>query len=511
MNLPISELEQCHPDYDPIVANGLCALQTYSDFYSGGRKFEAHKNKYLRSRPIETAQGANGAYRQGRLDCAYYTPHCGGIGDNLAGTALQYPPTIELKTTDEARASYYRGLNSNIDGLGGDSRSLAWCLLNSLIVHRRAYVAVNFPAGSDNARFTGLDAKDVDDWECDDGGELVWLRTHSIDTTRSKGPYSPKDTEKHTWTFYTATETTEYIATRPLGGIFPPEAVALGQEPVPHGLGVVPIFPIEVEENFWVMDRLFSTARAYFNREASRSFSIDTGALALPVIKTKLPISNIVTSSGFCIKIDPADDFFWRSPDGAIYAATQADCEYLLGNLYGALNQMALTAAGQSGNPRQSGTAKTADAAAIKAFLSLLCAPVMAGLRKALKAVQAFRDDDDLPVEIHGMTNFDVQSIELEINRCMIFTAIPGMPPTARKESMRRAIRAYLPDLDEDTIEDINEELDKIPEMPPPVAIGANSGAATVLNSTTGRPQGFAPGQVSQQFDHKLQPATGAA
>ena len=278
------------------------------------------------------------------------------------------------------------------------------------------------------------------------------------------------------------------------------------QKPVPHGLKVVPVFPIEVEDNFWVMDRLFSTARAYFNREASRAFAIDTGAKTLPVIKTEKELSTLVTANGYAIKLNPnaGEDFFWRSPDAGIYAALKDDCEYLLGNLYGALNQMALMAQAKTGNPYQSGTSKGADAGAIKSFLSLLCSPVMAGLRKAIRAVQKYRDQDELPLQIHGMNKFDVQAIELEINRCLTWNSIPGIPQSSRKASIRRANQAYVgSDMNDEQLSTFEKELDEadLPEVDSKSAevVGAApAGQDQMTNATTGRPQGFAPGQISQ-------------
>jgi hypothetical protein len=129
----------------------------------------------------------------------------------------------------------------------------------------------------------------------------------------------------------------------------------------------------------------------------------------------------------------------------------------------------------------------------------------MRAFRNAFKAVQIHRGDEGLDISVNGMSNFDVQSIELEINRCLTFVGIPGMPKTAIKESLRRAIRAYLPDISDEEREEINEEL----EHPPEVSLPGEPGDG-ITNATTGRPQGFAPGQVSQQFQKvKIAPPIG--
>lgn len=499
----ISDLESTHPDYDPAISadKSLRALETYSDFYSGGRKFELNKGKYLRKRPIESVS-AGRTYRDNRLGCAYYTPHMGGIGENLCGTALQFPPCFEATGT---RSEYWTSLNMNIDGKGNDTRSLAWSLLQNLIIHKRAYIVINFPnlpdTDSDDATFRSLPAPEVDDWEKDENDEFVYVRTHCMDLIRSRGEFTPLDTEKHTWTFYTAEETVEYTAERPIGAnSFPSKdgqpPVAQGGEPVPHGLKHCPVVLIEVEDNFWVADRLFSTAYAYFNREASRAFAIDTGALTLPVIKTEKDLNTLVTANGMAIKLNPSanEDFFWRSPEAGIYKALQDDCDYLLGNLYGALNQMALMASAKAGNPYQSGTSKGADAGAIKSFLSLLCCPLMAGLRKAKTWVNEYREDGNT-VTVNGMNKFDVQAIELEIQRCLTWNSIPGLTDKMRKPSMWQAFMSYVgSNLPPDELKAAKDELDAA-ELPQ-----TQSPNDTVVADATATGGGFSPGQVSQKF-----------
>ena len=71
---------------------------------------------------------------------------------------------------------------------------MGWALLQSLIIHKRAYVVVNFPYvdsdehSADDATYTALGAPEVDDWQKNDKGEYDWVRTHCVDLTRSKKP-----------------------------------------------------------------------------------------------------------------------------------------------------------------------------------------------------------------------------------------------------------------------------------------------------------------------------------
>lgn len=502
--ISIKDITQTHAEYD------CDRMQKISDFYAGGQEFEKRKSKYLRLRAMETQPGpAGAAFRSARLACAYYTPHMAGIIDQMLGASLQSPLTISVQGTDP-RAEYWRGLNSNCDGDGRNLNSLAWSLLVSLALHRRAYVAVTFDrpdedtegetnlaraktTGMVDAEFCALSAAEVDDWERDEDGDYLWVRTHTVSCPRNG--FGPAENEVHCWTYATATEIAEYEAIKKVGKSWDENTGARLVSVTQHGLGVVPIFPVEVEQGFWIGDRLISTAEAYFNRESSREFALDTGALNVPIIKTEEKVSSVMLSELGCIRLPGQnDDFFFRSPDAAVYAALQSGCDYLLGNLYSALHAMALRAASSDNNARQSGVAKSQDKGPMQSLLLLFTAPVIDAMQAAVNAVVELRNEADLAPTVGGLDKFDAQAIELEINRTAAFLMLPGIPATARKIALNRLIDVYLPSLTSEELASIENELDNPPEVMP------SGDPAQIRNEKTNEPASFGAAQTRMSF-----------
>lgn len=464
----VSSLARCHPDYSGED------IECAQDLYEGGKAFESRKDRYLRVRGIEQSAGGAG-YRKARLACAYYTPHAGGIIDNLIGSVLQAPPKIEITKGDDPRAAYWTNLNSDCDGRGRDLRTLTQSRLKGMMLFRRAYIYLERPSfvdsdletakklGAYDIRIKALDAADVDDWEHDDDGNLLWVRVHAVEQTRS-APYAGIDTERHTWTFIDAAGRREYVAARQIKNgrvaAWKKESTAAGGDLEAHGFSILPVIPIDIERGFVVLDRLKSTILAHFNRESSREFALDTGALNLPIIKTDRDVANLMMSELSAIKLGATngEDFFFRSPDAAIFNALKEDCDYLLGNLYSAIHAMALRAASQQENARQSGVAKFRDQGPMEVLMSLFAAPLVDAFEKVVRIIADMRQETELGIRVSGLDRFDIQSMELEINKATEFINVPGMMPTAKREAAKEVALKYLAKSSPEIIAAVNKE-----------------------------------------------------
>ena len=449
--LPVKQLLLCHPEYSPAQ---MCR---HGDLYAGGQAFESRKHLYLRTKAIENNGPSGQAYRRARLDCAAYTPHVSGVIDNLTGAALQAPPTIDVVDHNDERAKYWTDLVTNCDGRGRDLRSTACTRLRQLMVHKRAYWLLERPSlnegndlaavkksGSLDVRIRELNACDVDDWECDDDGNLLWVRIHAVECTRHG--ISPMDQERHTWTFIDSTHIVEYEATRKAKAkTWEKDATARRLEPRKHGIGALPVIRIEVDDGFWVMDRLESTILAFFNREASREFALDMGALNLPIIKTEKDVASIVMSEMAALKLNPVDSFEFASPNTQVYQALKEDCEYLLGNMYSAIHAMALRAASQQENARQSGVAKYRDQGPMEVLLSLFAAPLKDALEKSVRIIAKLRNEEALKPAVKGLDRFDVQSTENELNKTKSFVDISGQFEPAKRYALAELFTKVFP------------------------------------------------------------------
>lgn len=520
--IPVKDLLKTHPRYDP------AQIQKYNDFYKAGGDFERNKREYMRPRQLDKMPGGE-KYVNARLACYHYTPHASGLIDDLSGAAMQAPPRIDVLSPTDARAEYWLGLNKNIDGAGRTITSLCSSRFIQSAVQQRAYIAIDFPDNevSDNsfgtqrkigaldARICPLDASVVDDWETDDEGNLDFVRTHTVKCTRATA-YGPRTTAVHCWTFYTETAIIEYTASKPIEQTtWEKDAVAVQISNKAHAVGELPVYPCEQVAEFWVMDRLISTAEALFNREGAREYALDAGALNLPVYKGSQNPESIVLSENGCIWVGPDGDFYWRGPDGQVYQALKDSSADLRENLYACIQALAKQAATQKENARQSGVAKMQDRVPMEHLLALLTTPVISAVQRGIDAIAKLRGDEDLEPALHGMDNFDAQQDEIEINKTNVFVSIPGMLPSAKRYANLTLAKHIFPNAPLDEIQTWIDEADTLPLESidaPPIPSGGftsvnkageslknnNAGFAKsdTRNPKTGQPAGMEPGKM---------------
>lgn len=510
--IPVKQLLECHPEYNPRHPVCDCGvLQFYHDLYAAGIDFERNKGTYLRARGLDKVKGGEN-YRKARLASAHYTPFPAGIIDSIIGALMKAPPRLD-GPADDPRTAYYKSLNDNSDGCGRDLALITYNLFIQMFLHRRPYLSVYFPGanaasstsrtmadaksnGALDARITYLNAATVDDWETEDE-ELKWVRTHVIDEMRST-TYGPRDIKRHTWAFINDGQIQEYVAKEEVqedGSKKMPEN-ATRQNPEAHGLGALPVIPVEIERSFWVMNRLASTALALFNREASLEFALDAGALNLPVLASQVQPADVMLSELGCLSVGVEGSFSFVSPDGAMFAALTTDADRLNGNLYSSIHAMALMAASQQENARQSGTAKQFDKEPMQALMRLFAAPVLDALKKAVKIIAKYRGEENLEIKVVGLDEFDTQAIELEINKAAKFNAIPGMQPQAINEMNKRLVNKVMPDAPTAVIDSFKHPY--MPEIAKAVINGDMS--AEIRSPKTNEPQGFGASQVRTSF-----------
>lgn len=477
---PISELKHTHPEYRPDL------IEMYQDLYEGGERFEKRKNKYLRFRALEkSGMPAGRKLRDGRLDSATYTPHVSGLMEFLLSACMQAEPAI-LASGPEAKTAYYNGLNSNADGRGTDLPALIRSRMLEGMLQFRSCLTIVFPedgstytdlqaqreAGALDAHLGVLDAKDIDDWECDEEGELLWVRTHTQVWERSK-PYGARDTAKHIWAFITPTETTTFVARRSADDerkdYWPKDANAVADDPKPHSLGALPVVMLDIPKGLHVMARLANLVIGLFNREASEDYALDSSAYALPVLFTQKDISKIVLHEMAALKLEPNDKFEWSAPGSSHFAALADNAERKKESLYGAVQAMALQAAQKDSNGRQSGVAKFRDYGAIANLCSAFAAAARDALEKSIRLIQRARGDEDVTITISGLDRFDIQSIELLLKECAEFMALPA-PQTAKRYALQKTSLALCADAPAEIREKIRQEAETLDVPPVPRA-----------------------------------------
>lgn len=478
---------------DPNTKIGL--LQKHEDLYEGGRKFRQHIKNYLVKRSFETSGGqasnnpnvnpkaeniqqnnklagggggsGEGCYDQ-RVKRAWYTPLVAGIIDFMVSAVFQNPPAIvaaapaadgkrslfdSLKSkltswifgvaSPSTESAYWHQLNRNADGKGRDLAALLRAGLLEVMLHKRAYLMPTFPE-SDAATVQqqreqgGLDAKicllraaDVDDWQYDDDGNLVWIRVHRCELRRSTS-YGQPDTELHRWTYITAAAVYRYQIEWKTGDQPKDETLVPCIALRFHDTGRLPVVPIRIPEGLWVMDRLSDTALSLFNRQSAATWTLDQMAFCLLVVASRKQMSDIIARDITGLHLDPTETATFTAPPAAIFDAQQKDIDRLKEDLFLAIQAMVLVAAAKDEQGRQSGVAKQRDFGTLTTLLEAFAGPVRDAIEEVVEMIRQERGDEGLVLAVQGLDKFDVQSLELKLKNAASFLAIQDIPEAAK-------------------------------------------------------------------------------
>lgn len=501
MNFPTSKLVAdllvCHPEYRP------ARIQKIQDFYEGGEEFEKRKGKYLMARQLDKSS----AYKDARAACAKYTPEMGDKVNDLVGCILRDPPRIVCNNPDDPRAAFWSNLNKNIDGLG---HSLAWLVQSRLVqvmLHDRAYIQEDWPAieasesgmlaadkvapvGSKRARldicFCAKDAIAIEDWDCDDDGELTMVRSHSFAFVRSVAD-GPIDTERHVWSFITAEVSCKYTADRPSNpknGIvgWKEGQTAARTELVEHGLGYMPLSRLPAPDGLSVGCRLIDTYDALFNAEAAKAFAEYASALNLPWVKgTSNPKKVELSELGFLF-LGENGEFGWSAPPAQVFAALKEACADLRARADAGIRALGDKAL----QTHQSGVAVGLTKGPKEVFLMAFRDIVQEGLQARIDRAAEARKETDLEPRLVGMDQLGEQAAQLEVTVCQLLLALP-ITKVAKRNLIRQLVATNC-DLSEAELEEfekelalLDEELDVAPPAPAGGGITDKKGAPSGL------------------------------
>ena len=394
-SVPVETLQKHGPEYD------ASKLALYESLYAGGAKFDAIKEQMLTKREIEASGKDAGArsYKL-RLDRAAYVNRCGGIIDFFTAAVFKNHPRI-VPHAEGDPAEYWLDLNNDADGLGTNFETLCRHVLREMLVSARPYVKVSFNDELDPiaATLSLAKAQTVDDWQFAATGELYWVRVYGMDIER---PMIPSDTdpamERHTWSFYKQDGVDIYEAKKPVGEPWDEDAKAtlVNEESGTHDLGIVPFFDCRTDEGLWLVERLYDTIKALYNREAATQFALDAQCFAVPVITTDdtANLPSIQASQVLALCLKTGESFNFIAPPTAVFTSLQDDIERLRKSLYEVIQSMAMNAASipQAGN--LSGDAVEAMQMPMTTLTDAFAWPVKNVMQRVVDFLKEYRGDE---------------------------------------------------------------------------------------------------------------------
>jgi len=457
--IKIEDIQRTHAEYDEKDPDlGLGKLQIHEDLYEGGSKFRKRANSYLDMRTIEDGGGAdinlksegnvtssrgNASLRKKRLRASRYVPVAAGKLEILNAATLQSPPRItaiedlasgdqsendiaELFSESPKAVGYWGRLNDDADGSGANLTEIAQDLVRALMMHGRAYLAVEFPvdtgaqtlgqqkdAGVLDARLKAVSPVSVDDWKYSVTGKLEYLRTHTAVEIRDY-PWSEPRGMRHEWTYYTPEEVVKYAAEF-LEKAPSPQAARRVADPAQHSLKSIPIIPVRIPKSLWLMERLREPVLKHYNRDSSLVWSLNQmGFSLLTLIGTdaEQEVSAVIDPDVEALKMKTGQAQF-LSPNVAIFEALSGDLEKQEKAMDDAIQVAALSVATRDTQGRQSGVAKFREFGSLANLLSSYGMALRNAFEAAIAMIKTARGEDKI-VKLDGLDRFDIQSLDLK-------------------------------------------------------------------------------------------------
>lgn len=419
MGMKLTDLQKCHPDYDPkrVLPSGVQrgVLQVHQELYEGGLAFSRVKDLYLRPRMADT----NSDYKKARLACAEFGPTAGPVIDWSAGQCVAETPRIE-------GAEYYEELTYDVDGNGTDLAEQARQIAVTLMVHRRAYLGVDFPsqdelatptmrdakaAGKLNGRICKYDPACVEDWRTDRYGQLVFVRLHYVEIPEKDN--LPGDVEKHTWYFITPEKTEEYTAERKVGAIgweANQEAEYVGEEFHDY----FPIVNISLPAGLWAMNRVAGLEIDAFNLATGLTYLDEAVCFQQLVISSdRGDVSAVATNEKVALKLNQGEQAQWLAPSMAPLDSLDKQVQ----NKQMAIRQALLSIGLTSSNDRygqQSGEAKDKQMQPAVDMLACYKSPIKDAYEKALAIIKKVRKEENEETKILGLGEIEDDEAEEE-------------------------------------------------------------------------------------------------
>jgi hypothetical protein len=425
--LPVKFLLTTSPCYN------ASKIQLAEALYHAGDSFDVIKRRVLYSR----AADKNMAYLNSRLQHAEYVAYISGIFDQFISTAFTNPPSLVFSATTqdidtEAKLAYYNTLNECLDDLL-KGRAL------DMILHGYGLLTVSYPneigyvrslgeqikAGSLDAKLTYLPIDTVEDWQTDTLGNLQWVKTHTVELTRSV-PFGECDLEKHTWTYFTNDQKVIYEATKKTIEVWTDKDFAnkVYEKSITTGL---PIFECSQGDRICLFERVKRAAIGLFNREASLDFALFSqcyGQACYSGEKNQNEIAGEANEFALWM-LGPNGKFEYVIPKDVAFQSLEKNAEKKQQNLMTCINAEALQL-GQRDQHAASGAAKQQDRMPVESYSAMLASHLTCVLNKAVNYIIASRGDTGIiKYKVQGLDSFNNSDLSDTIDDVTKFVQLP--------------------------------------------------------------------------------------
>lgn len=406
--ITLEELISVNPAID------LADIDLLSALYCGGIKFEKYKEQFLILREAEKS-GASSV--QQRLKRAQYINRSAGLVNWIVAVATKNNPRIE------GESEHWETLNKDADGMGTPFSSLVRQLVADMLVSRFPYVEAVSEGDNEPYTIYRRDPETVYDFENDDNGDLVWLKT-AVEVWSRSSTFAAPDRKKVIITYYTDEDTVSYVLYKKGNSYQAEDGSAISMKalisPDPsmsvfgHDFGAVPVFRGNATKTHWLMDRIREPLKAIYNSEVDLSYSLSQCAYAqlIFILDNADRANSIVRSEAGAWVLQGNEKAEYLSPPNDAFDGIFKNIERLITSLNQSLQMMGIETSQIAQAGRMSGDAVREHKEPQEALVDSLVWPVGDMLNKCLIKIGEAMGLSDIP-KVVGL-GWDVTEDDME-------------------------------------------------------------------------------------------------
>lgn len=421
----------------------------------------------------------------------YYVNYYSAILDFHRHWLFSEDPIIRPREVDDV-PDWWNAFYDNANGSGkGFCDFVRDVFLDVLVCRRGGWllgrnIAIAEQDDDDAVILTPYPAEQIYDWERDSAGELLWVVLGTREMYREfpgermmVSTYTYVDRQQ--WKTWQVQRGDQYRNagnqpnqkkdaasgnSEPVNdGYYEDDTLKVIGEGV-HELGKVPFVMLEVPEGLWIGDKLAAPCVDIFNKQNRLTNAQLYGCIVQAYLKTADATKSSVTfGETQLVKLKPADmaggaeeDFGWKSPDvGPLEFISKLIAEQR-DEIYRIVHQMALAVDSKAiGAIARSGASKIEDRKASEIILAAFGGYVSEAMLRTVNLLgEIYGDDTEFTLD--GYEDFNVSSLDEEIQVAALALSLGLKSKTAKQEIELRAVGRILDYVDEKTKETIEQE-----------------------------------------------------
>jgi len=449
---------------DCTMANRIHALA------EGGEDWRRLLNFWLPTTVIEPTD-----VKDERHKWATYSPHLPLIVNLLLGSLFADPPTMDGLPDD-----VWERLEADCDRVRTSWASFFCDRVSDAVLYRRAWTWVDVPrsdvvaqtAAQENEVLSRVYLRAISDrsvmrWSCDATGALEAVLFH--DCVEASDDIVTKPTKVLRWTAIDSTRIRRWTWSPSESEPEPTDESEAVQEPeIVHGFGRIPVCMYELNDNQWMGKRLHDPCVAHIRASNELAWTIHRAAHEMLVVisRTEMKTPTVGTLRWLQLRTHetgPADKAEYIGPSGASIDKQIAHEQTARTELYRAAQMLHIAANPTAAGALQSAEAKARDMEATALLLESLtdgAIDYMTEVGKLIGSVLGLADEQIADIKAGGLRGEEDKSPTAWMEAAALAPDLVAASPTAAKMIMLKQATILLDDLDSETIDEIEDEIE---------------------------------------------------